>query len=144
MENITWGHALCRRSIMSMLLNTMPYGRWQPLGCQWHNKRPLVGGYPTHATRALSAGLSSPCLWHPEFPDHLTEEDPGFSQGIAGLCRGIWGQVRHPMWSCQGAPTMQGPIDDHQCGWCYGSLSAQACWGGIRTFAHSWRDCPSG
>ena len=69
-------------------------------------------GCPARTTRALSTGLSSPYLWPPECPDHLIGEDTGFSQGAAGLCRSIWSQARHPMWSCQGAPTMHDPIDD--------------------------------
>ena len=127
------------RSMMILLSNTMPYGRQQSLGCQWHNKRPLGGGMPCPCHVGFVHRTFSACLWCPEFPDHPTGEDTGFSQGTAAMCRSVLSHVRHPMQSHQGAPTMHGPIDDPQWGWCYGSLPVEAFWGGIRTFPHSRR-----
>ena len=95
--------------------------------------------HPTCPTRASSTGLSSLCLWPTEFPGHLPGKNIGSIQGI-GLCRGILSQARSSMQSCQGAPTMHGPIDDHQWGWCYGGLPVEACWGGIRIFLHPRRE----
>ena len=79
----------------------------------------------------------SPCLWPPEFPGHQIEEDTGFGQGTAGLCRGVQNQDRCPIQSCQGTPAVHGPIDDPQWGRCYWSLPVEACWGGIGTLPHS-------
>ena len=46
------------------------------------------------------------------------------------------------MWSCQGTPTMHGPVDDPQQGRCYGGLPVEACRGRIRIFPHPRRgDC---
>ena len=100
----------------------MPYGRQQPLGCHWCSKRPLAGGMPHPPYKGFVHRTSSPSLWPPELPDHLTRKDTGCSQGIVGLCRSVWSQVMSLMWSHQRAPTMHGPIDDHQWGWYYGSL----------------------
>ena len=96
------------------LPNTMPYGRWQALGCQWCYKRHRGGGMPYQHYKGFVHRAFFPLPLIPEFLDHLTGEDPDFSQGTAGLCRGIQSQARHHMWSHWGAPTMHGPIDDHQ------------------------------
>ena len=101
---------------MSMVPITVPYGRWQPLGCQWHNKRPLVGGMPHLCYMGFVCRTFFPLPLTPGIPDHPKGEDPGFSQGVAGMCRGVWDPARHPMCSHQGAPTMHDPVDGHQWG----------------------------
>ena len=36
---------------MTLLLNMSPYGRWQPLGCQWCSRKPQCGRRPhPHST----------------------------------------------------------------------------------------------
>ena len=59
--------ALCMRNMMIILPNTMPYGRWQPLGSQWHNKRSLAGGTPHLPAPPTLWGLHSQ-----DFPLPLT------------------------------------------------------------------------
>ena len=85
---------------------------------RWWNTPPTLQGL-------CPQDFLPPCLWPLEFQDHLTVEDTGCSQDAVGLCRSIQSQVRSPMQSHQGAPSMHGPIDDHQWRWCYGSLPVE-------------------
>ena len=124
---------------MIILPYTTPYGRGQPLGCNWCNKRPLAGGLPHLPYKGFIHRTFFPSLWPTEFPGHPSGKNIGSSQGTAGLCRGIQTQARISMQSCEGATTMHGPIDDHQWGWCYGGLPVEACGGGIRIFPHPRR-----
>ena len=90
--------------MMIILPNTLPYGRWQPSGCHWHNTKPLAGGMPHPPSKGSIHRTSSPCLLPTEFPGHPTGKDIGSSKGTTDLCRGIQSQARCPMQSCQGAP----------------------------------------
>ena len=129
------GHASCRRSMVNIQHNIMPYGRQQPLGSHLHNRRLTAGGMPPPALQGLlPTGLSSYCLQPTEFPGHLPGNHIGSSPGTAGLCRSVQSQTRGLMWSCQGAPTVHGAVDDHWWGLCYGGLPVLAGGGETRTF----------
>ena len=139
------GNMPCRRSMMNIPPNIMPYGRWQPLGCHLHNRRPLADGMPHMSYKGFAHRTFTPCLWLIECLSHLPRENIGSSQGTAGLHRGVWSLARGPMQSCQGAATVHGPIDDFQWGWCYGGLPVGAGGRGTKTFSHPRRRvCPPG
>ena len=63
--------------------DTMPYGRQQPLGCCWCNKRPLAGGMPYKGF--VPRTFFPPTLTHKISGSSARNIDS--SQGTAVLCR---------------------------------------------------------
>ena len=123
---------------MILLPNITPYGRWQPLGCQWCNKRPLGGGMPhSHYT-----GFGHRTFSHASDPRIYRSSNRRRHWLWPGHCRPV---QRHPEPRESSYAELSQSSSNAQPHWwpsmgmmlwkppCWG------CWGGTETTSHSGR-----
>ena len=125
---------------MTLWLNIMHYGKWQPSGGQWHSRKHQDGGMP----HPHSMGFASRTSYLPLLPltPRTSHHEAGKMLALAQVlqaCTEASSQDRHSLQGSQKISAVYGPFNDPQWGQYCGGLPTQANQRGTWTLPHSRR-----